>query len=129
MVLQQRHKKTVGGVLCALLLTMFFESSLCAAAHLEEHATADCRAHHLHNDRCDLHAASTPCSEDCSLEHRHEQVVAGSTKGSSNTTIPGLYPSTLLPALARLGAPSTSVSPHTLLLPPPELRRSTVLLI
>lgn len=128
MVLQQRQKKTMGGVLCALLLTMFFESSLCAAAHLEEHATADCGKPHIHNSHCDVPASPEPCRDDCSLGHAHEQLVAASTRDSSNSESV-LPPSSLLLPLARLDAPSSSVSPVTLALPPPELKRSTVLLI
>lgn len=126
-----RNRKRVAGVLCALLLTLFFESSLCASVHLMSHAATEggCEQTHLHNRDCDVAGGTTPCRDDCHFDHRHEQLVAASSKGSSNTLELVLPPSSLLSAFALLDAPSYSASPATLALPPPELRRSTVLLI
>ena len=121
----------MAGVLCALVLGLFFESGVCASMHLLRHAATEgsCQQTHLHNRACDVPSSPTPCRDDCHLEHQHEQLAAAYAKDSSTTSPPLLHPSSLLLGFALLDAPSSRVSPVKLALPPPELQRSTVLLI
>ncbi len=121
----------MAGVLCALLLGLFFESGVCASMHQMRHAENEgsCQQTHLHNRACDVPSSPTPCRDNCHFEHQHERLAAATTKDSATTSPPLLHPSSLLLGFAPLDAPSSSITPVKLALPPPELQRSTVLLI
>jgi hypothetical protein len=129
---QLRHKKKVTAALCALLVALVLEPSFCVAAHSHEHAGTgpECIQSHDHDAGCDAAHDPAPCPDGCHFEnHRHEQLIApskGSSPRATHPLLPAAVPSDLLP---RKDAGLEDVAPATFALPPPELQRSTVLLI